>query len=255
MKKYDKSRLIDDAGFARYFQAASWEEYNRKFFDALAPRYDFLNTIISFGFHDRFKKSAIEKIPVPANARVLDLCTGSGDIAVALAQRYPGISVDAVDASEKMLELAWSKAYKAGVSRRIIFRQGDVMCLPYPDNHFDIVVISFGLRNLMDIPSAIKEFRRVTRCGGVFVNIDLGKPRGFFRMRLYNIYFRRLIPFLGKHIFHRGEFNSFQYLSASNDYFPSPEALIKICLDAGFEHPKIYDHMLGGVSQQIAWKI
>lgn len=241
--------------FNKHFEADSWQEYNRKFFDQLAPKYDFLNHVISFGGHDAFKRRAFARIALCSNAQVLDLCTGSGDAAIALARRDPSIHVEAVDASGEMLKLAAIKAGKAGVHGQITFRQGDVTRLPYQDNAFDVVLISFGLRNLFDIPAAVKEFHRVTKPGGVFVNIDLGKPSGAWRTFLYKAYFRTLMPFLGKHVFHRGEFNSFQYLSSSNELFPPPQQLVSIFSSAGFGNPEIHSYMLGGVSQQIVRKV
>jgi demethylmenaquinone methyltransferase/2-methoxy-6-polyprenyl-1,4-benzoquinol methylase len=244
-----KSELINRLEFRKYFKADKWEDFNREFFDGLAPKYDRLNEVLSLGQHTRHKKYMIKSAGIKDGDRILDLCTGSGDIAIYIAQAYPKCEVIAIDASEKMLEIARERAKDL---KNVSFRKGDVLNLDFKENEFDITIISYGLRNLADIKKGILEMKRVTREGGRIVNLDLGKPKNGFLKWIHKIYFRTFVPFLGKTFFHRGEFNSFAYLPTSGEYFPQQEQLVKIFEELGLKNVRRHDFMLGAISQQIA---
>lgn len=196
-----KLELLDKLEFRKYFKADKWEEFNREFFDGLAPKYDRLNEVLSLGQHTRYKKYAIRSARIKDNDRILDLCTGSGDMALFIAKKYPNCQVVGVDVSEKMLEIARKRA--VGL-KNVQFKKGDVLNLKFPDDSVDVTFISFGLRNLGDLKKGILEMRRVTRPGGYILNLDLGKPKGAFLTWVHKIYFRKFIPFVGKTFFHRG---------------------------------------------------
>lgn len=250
-----KFRLIRDVGFDRHFRAGSWAEYNRQFFDGLAEKYDATNVMHSFGTKRGIDRAAVARLPIADasridGSRILDLCTGSGDIAIELARRNPTVRVVGLDASPAMLKVAAKKA--AAYKDRIEFVQGDALHLPYPDRTFDGVIISFGLRNLSSLQAGLVEMKRVTKPGGWVCNIDQGQPKGALFRIAYNIHFRRLAPILGKLVFHRREFNSFRYLPESNRYFPDQDTLCRIMQDAGLESVRNYDYWRGAVAQQIA---
>lgn len=244
-----KDDLITAAGFSKYFAAGTWEEYNKQFFDGLAAKYDALNQVLSCSMHLSVKKKAVNNVSIPRRGRVLDICTGSGDIAILIARENPTCRVIGVDVSQNMLAIARKKAQ--GLTN-VEFRTADALRLPFQDRQFDVTFMSFGLRNLADIPRGIQEMKRVTRRGGVVTNLDLGKPNTALTRWLYRTYFETLIPLLGRHVFHRNEFNSFQYLPASNKGFPSPDELMEIFKDSGLIHVRGHNFMLGGISQQIA---
>jgi len=248
MRDPSKLELIQKLEFGKYFNADSWEEYNRQFFDGLAPKYDRLNEILSLGQHRRYKKSAIKSLGIKNGEKILDLCTGSGDLALFVAQRFPDCQVVGLDASEKMLDIARKRG--EGL-RNVRFIKGDVLDLEFSDNEFDAVLISFGLRNLSDIKEGILEMKRVARPGGRILNLDLGRPNGSFLSWIHKIYFRTFIPFLGKALFHRGEFNSFAYLPTSGQYFPPQDRLIEIFRELGLRDVRKRDYMLGAISQQM----
>jgi len=246
-----KLELIDKVGFSKYFKADRWEDYNRQFFDGLAPKYDRLNEVLSFGQHRRFKRHAIKSARVKAGDRVLDLCTGSGDIALFIARQYPNCQVIALDASERMLDIARKRAAEQRL-RNVSFQKGDVLHLPFADQEFDVTLIGFGLRNLADLEGGILEMKRVTRSGGRIVNLDLGRPEGTLLTWLHKLYFRTFIPFLGKTLFHRGEFNSFDYLPTSGQYFPKQAELVKLFEALGLRDVLRHDFMFGALSEQVA---
>lgn len=247
--KDDKLALLDSVEFKKHFQAGNWEDYNRQFFNALAPKYDFLNQVLSFGRQNQFKKKAIERAAIKPGDHVLDVCTGSGDMALWIAEKYPACRVTGIDVAENMLEIARRRTAHLP---NVTFKKADAMSLDFEDHFFDVTLISFGLRNLRDLEEGLLELKRVTRPGGKLVNLDLGKPRGSIRRFLYQLYFGRFIPFLGKTLFHRGEFNSFQYLPSSNRYFPEQDELAAILQKLGFQNVRNYDYMFGAVAQQVA---
>jgi len=245
-----KLQLIKDAGFDRHFKAKQWADYNRQFFDGLAEKYDATNELHSLGTKSRFDRKAVAQLPIKPDAHLLDLCTGSGDIAIEIATRHPDTHTTAVDASANMLDVATRKA--TGLLDRITFRLGDALALDFPDDHFDGAVISFGLRNLESLDAGLQELQRVVKPGGFVCNIDQGKPRNTLFNIVYTVQFKHIAPVLGKIIFHRGEFNSFKYLPESNRYFPDQNALVEIFKELGYENVQQHDYWLGAVAQQIA---
>lgn len=250
-KLYDptaKFALLERVGFTRHFAAASWEEYNRKFFDGLAPRYDALNQVLSLGLHRRMKRRAIANLSIQPGNRVLDLCTGSGDVALWIARRHPACRVVGVDVSQEMLKVARARA--VGLSN-VTFEAADALRLPFEEASFDVAIISFGLRNLVDLTAGLREMRRVTKDGGQVTSLDLGKPRGRIPGWVYRAYFLTLIPWIGRAIVHRREFNSFRYLPESNRYFPSPEELVELFAAAGLSQVRNENMLFGAVAQQI----
>lgn len=246
--KSTKEGLIKQAEFNRHFSATEWADYNRKFFNDLAPKYDYLNQVITLGMQEQYKAKVVDRAAINDGDLVLDICTGSGDMAFLVAKKYPHSHVIGVDVAEKMLQVARDKAQ--GISN-VEFQWGDAMKLPFENEMFDATIMSYGLRNLTDFVHGIKEMKRVTKPGGSITIVDLGKPRGLINKMIYSLYFENVMPFLGKHVFHRGEFNSFKYLPESNKFFPPPEELKKVLLECGLREVKTYTYMMGIVSQQV----
>ncbi len=250
--QYDKKakyKLLNEVGFTDHFKADSWPEFNRQFFDGLAPKYDALNEVLSLGQHQRIKRAAIQRIGIKPGDRVLDLCTGSGDIALWIAKHYPRCEVIGADVSQKMLEIA---SRRGSQFSNLKFQTADSMQLPFANESFDVVIVSFGLRNLDDLKKGLLEMKRVARLGGKVVSLDLGKPQGGFLYWVHKIYFQTFVPLLGKYIFHRGEFNSFAYLPTSGKYFPNQRELVAVFRELGYHDVSNHDFMLGAIAQQIA---
>lgn len=245
-----KEQLIEQIGFSQYFQAKRWADYNRKFFNQLAPKYDYLNEVITLGMQTRYKTQVIKRSPIKNGDYILDICTGSGDMALLMAKLFPKSRVVGVDVAEKMLEIA--KVKSKGLPN-VHFEFGDAMQLPYPDNSFNVTMMSYGLRNLTDFKVGIAEMRRVTKPNGVIIIVDLGKPSGFLNKIIYKFYFETLMPFLGHYVFHRGEFNSFKYLPESNKFFPSAQVLKNALINGGLKNVRTYTYMMGIVSQQVCF--
>lgn len=248
----DKSKLIQKM-FARHFKANSWAEYNKAFFDGIAKKYDATNKFTSFGSKALLDYKAITKFHLPENIKILDLCTGTCDISIALAKKYPDSQIVALDASRAMLEVGEKKLQKAKV-KNVSTMVGDALNLPFSAESFDLVIISFGLRNLENIELGLKEMRRVAKIGGLVVNIEYGKPSNLLLKIIYQIYFENIAPFIGKVLFHIGEFNSFRYLPESNKLFPNQSQLCLLMEKCGFKNIKNYNYFLGAVGQQVCEK-
>lgn len=210
-------------------------------FNQISQDYDKLNDIMSFGGHLRIKKSSLQGLNLPDGAKVLDLCTGTGDIAGLLHELYPSAQIIGVDFSQNMLEIARKK------HPSLDFRHGDASELPFEDVEFDLCVISFGLRNTEDLRKVLGEIYRVLKTGGTFVNIDLGKPTFavnlFIRPALY--LWTQLVG-----TFFHGDKEPYRYLAVSNEDFPSQRELVRIYEEIGFRDAQNRDFMFGQIASQ-----
>jgi demethylmenaquinone methyltransferase/2-methoxy-6-polyprenyl-1,4-benzoquinol methylase len=164
-------------------------------FSTIARRYDLINDLQSFGLHRWWKHRLVQLANIQPGQRALDLCCGTGDVAFALARR--GAEVTGLDFSEPMLEIARERQ-KAQTSAPIDFIRGDALQIPFPDGHFHIVTISYGLRNLSDVDAGLREMRRVLRPGGSLLVLDFGKPDYPIWREIYFAYLRHVCPLLGR---------------------------------------------------------
>lgn len=218
----------------------------KKMFNNIAKNYDKLNNIISFGQHLKVKERAINNIPLKSNFKVLDLCTGTGDIAIYIAKNIvkEGYVIGA-DFSQEMLRIA---KFKAQNIENIDFVVVDALNLPFNDEEFDACFISFGLRNLTDLRKGLEEMKRVTKKGGFVVNIDTGKPKGIVGV-FFNLFFFYIVPIFGK-IFNKDS-SPYKYLPESTKKFPAPDELVKIFEQTGLKSIQKYDFIFGAISEQI----
>lgn len=195
-------------------------------FDRIAERYDFLNRVLSMGIDRRWRKRLLDRAGMDRGLRVLDLATGTGDLALASARR--GASVVGLDPSTKMLEVAARKAERAGLSQ-IEWVVGDAEELPHADASFDRVTIAFGIRNVPDRPRALAEMRRVLKPGGLALILELSEPRGFMGP-LARFHVHTVVPRLGAWLSGAAEY---RYLEKSIARFPAPEVFAETIRGAG----------------------
>lgn len=207
-------------------------EYVRSLFNRIAPRYDFLNHLLSFGIDFLWRKRAIGVLR-PAHPRtILDVATGTGDLAFEAARILSPNRVVGIDVAEEMLEIARTKA-KAGGWVSTVFETGTAEHLPFPDNQFDAVTVAFGVRNFSDLDRGLREMLRVLRPGGSLVVLEFSRPRAFPVRLLYDWYSRHLLPSLGGLISRSRE--AYEYLPGTIRMFPDGPDFLAILRRTGFQ--------------------
>jgi len=199
-------------------------------FSEIAPRYDLLNRLLSFGADLRWRRRAVALALEKAPRRILDLATGTGDLALLLKERAPWAEVVGVDFAPPMLEIARKKAASRGLE--VAFLEADALALPFPEGAFDAVTLAFGFRNFADHEKALRELYRVLAPGGRLVLLEFPPPPGGAFGLVYRVYFRRVLPLLGGLL--SGNFGAYRYLPESVEAFPAPEALKALMERAGF---------------------
>ncbi|HTR03426.1 MAG TPA: bifunctional demethylmenaquinone methyltransferase/2-methoxy-6-polyprenyl-1,4-benzoquinol methylase UbiE [Thermoanaerobaculia bacterium] len=216
----------------------------RAMFSRLAPRYDLVNDVMSFGLHRRWKRETVEvalREPGGRPPRVLDLCCGSGDLCF-LAEARGAASVVGVDFTLPMLAVA-RRRLREGGGRKSRFIQADALALPLPDASFDALTISYGLRNVADLPAALAEMRRVLAPGGRAVVLDFGKPVNPLTGALYRAFLRAAMPAVGW-LFH-GDAEAYRYIPASLERYPGQRGVETLMRQAGFSNVRSEDRLLG----------
>jgi demethylmenaquinone methyltransferase / 2-methoxy-6-polyprenyl-1,4-benzoquinol methylase len=192
-------------------------------FDRIAGVYDRLNSVMTAGLHHAWRRRAVDLAGVGPGARVLDVATGTGDLALELAARVdPDGSVVGADFSEKMLELAQAKADARGV-KTVRFEQANALALPYPDDHFDAVTVGFGVRNFSDLDAGLREMARVVRPGGSVVILEITTPQRPPLSTFFALWFDRVVPAVGRLWGDPG--GAYTYLPNSVRRFPPPQEL------------------------------
>lgn len=199
-------------------------------FDAIADRYDLLNRLMSLGIDQGWRRKAVAALQVPAGGRVLDLATGTADLAILIATTHPTCSVVGVDPSTKMLEVGRSKVEKAGLSPRVTLEVGSAESLPFEDASVDAVSIAFGIRNVPDRPRALREMARVTRKGGRVVILELSEPRRGLMGPLARFHVHTVVPFIGGLLSGAPQY---AYLQRSIAAFPPAEEFASIMAASG----------------------
>jgi demethylmenaquinone methyltransferase/2-methoxy-6-polyprenyl-1,4-benzoquinol methylase len=197
----------------------------RRMFGAIAPTYDLLNHLLSFNIDRFWRWRTTRLVPPIGDGPILDLCTGTGDLALAY-DRAAGrtLRIVGADFCGEMLDRAEKKTLKKKAAERIRYVQADAQRLPFADNTFQIVCVAFGLRNVTDTDRGLAEMTRVARPGGRVAILEFSKPRGSVFGKLYQMYFRCILPRVGQAI-SRSEDNAYRYLPESVGEFPDGEAL------------------------------
>jgi demethylmenaquinone methyltransferase/2-methoxy-6-polyprenyl-1,4-benzoquinol methylase len=202
-------------------------------FDGIATVYDRMNAVMTAGLHDRWRERAADLAAPPPGGRALDVATGTGDLAFALARRIgAGGEVVGLDFSTAMLAEAERKAARAGHGAAISFEQGNALSLPYADHSFDAATVGFGARNFADLERGLAEMTRVVRPGGRVVVLEITTPRRPPLSWFFSIWFDRLVPAIGRLA---GDAAAYSYLPTSVRRFPAPEGLAAALERTGLE--------------------
>jgi demethylmenaquinone methyltransferase/2-methoxy-6-polyprenyl-1,4-benzoquinol methylase len=220
------------------------ESQVRAMFDRIAVIYDRLNSVMTAGLHHHWRARAVELAAVAPGARVLDVATGTGDLALALAARVgPDGEVVGSDFSERMLTLARAKATGPRGGRAVRFELGNALHLPYQDESFDAATVGFGARNFSDLATGLREMARVVRPGGRIVVLEITTPRRPPLSTFFSLWFDRVVPVLGRVA---GDADAYSYLPQSVRRFPGPEALAGLMWDCGLRDVR-YVLTAGGI--------
>jgi demethylmenaquinone methyltransferase/2-methoxy-6-polyprenyl-1,4-benzoquinol methylase len=201
-------------------------------FDAIAARYDLLNRVISLGTDQAWRHKTVAAIAPSEAKRVLDLATGTADLALQIARVYPTSQLVGLDPSRKMLEIGRQKVEKAGLSERIELVEGTAEALPFEDDSFDAVTIAFGIRNVPDRERALFEMARVTRPGGRIAILELSEPRGSLVAPFARFHVHTVVPWIGALLSGQKEY---RYLQRSIAAFPPPEVFANSMIDSGLQ--------------------
>jgi demethylmenaquinone methyltransferase / 2-methoxy-6-polyprenyl-1,4-benzoquinol methylase len=213
----------------------------REMFTAIAPRYDLLNHLLSANVDKlwwrRGARTFAATLSKP-NARALDLCCGTGDMAFALRREVRSAHIIGADFSHAMLKLAWEKSDNL---ERLKWIEADALELPFVDQTFDLVTSAFGFRNLADYDAGLREIYRVLKPGGEFGILEFSEPKGVLG-KFYKLYFRRILPRIGALI---SRTTAYSYLPASVERFPTPNELLTRMQEAGFKSVSWNPYTLG----------
>jgi demethylmenaquinone methyltransferase / 2-methoxy-6-polyprenyl-1,4-benzoquinol methylase len=212
-------------------------------FDRVAGRYDALNSVMTAGLHHRWRQRAADRAELGPGESALDVCCGTGDMALELAGRVsPGGRVVGSDFSEPMLDLAREKASARGVEA-VRFEWADALSLPYDAGRFDAVTVGFGVRNLADLDRGLREMARVLRPGGRLVVLEITQPVRPPLSLFYSLWFDRIVPLLGTF---SGDSEAYSYLPESVRSFPAPRRLAEMMDAAGLEQIR-WTVLAGGI--------
>ena len=206
-----------------------------KMFDNIAGSYDILNHFLSLGIDILWRKRAVREIGKISPKTILDIATGTGDLALEASVLKP-TKIVGIDISEGMLDVGRKKMKKKGLDSMIKLQFGDSENLPFEDNSYDAVIAGFGVRNFEDLSKGLSEMRRVMSKGGKLAILEPAEPTTFPFKQLYSLYFKRILPFVGKLV--SKDNAAYTYLPESVAAFPSGHAFLKELEIAGFKHPQ-----------------
>jgi demethylmenaquinone methyltransferase / 2-methoxy-6-polyprenyl-1,4-benzoquinol methylase len=213
----------------------SKREQVAEMFDSISPRYDFLNHLLSGGIDIYWRKKAIRLLQKEHPKTILDIATGTGDFAIEALALKPE-KIIGVDISEGMLAVGRQKIQKLGRQDIIELRTGDSESLPFPDNYFDAVIVSFGVRNFENLLIGLTEMQRVMKQGGTCVVVEFSKPKSFPFKQVYNFYFKYILPTIGKVV--SRDSSAYTYLPESVQAFPDGNDFLRLFEKAGYTNTK-----------------
>lgn len=227
------------------------QSYIRTLFDTIASRYDLLNHILSLGIDVLWRKRAIRLLQPYQPQHILDVATGTGDVAFEASRLKPQ-RIIGIDISSKMLEIGKAKVHARNLQSIISFEKGEAEQLRFESNSFDAVTVAFGVRNFSDLKKGLSEFYRVLRDGGIVVIVEFSKPRIFPIAQVYNWYSQRILPWLGGLISKNR--SAYEYLPHSISEFPDSTEFCTLLTDVGFTDVQCHPQTFGIASIYVGMK-
>ncbi|HEY9364547.1 MAG TPA: bifunctional demethylmenaquinone methyltransferase/2-methoxy-6-polyprenyl-1,4-benzoquinol methylase UbiE [Chitinophagaceae bacterium] len=212
-------------------------------FDDIAPRYDFLNRFLSLGIDVGWRKKAIRQLKKDQPKLILDVATGTADMAIMACKMLQPEKITGIDISEQMLELGRKKIEKEGLSDRIELYTGDSETINFPANSFDAIMVAFGVRNFEHLDKGLKEMLRVLKPGGQVVILEFSKPKNIAIRKLYNLYMGIIAPKVAGWFCKNKD--AYNYLNESAKAFPERHQLLKIMNETGYAQASFKPLSLG----------
>lgn len=229
----------------------SKKEKVRGMFDDISPRYDFLNHFLSFGIDFLWRKKLVQLLSTRKPVSVLDVATGTGDLALSIATAGIG-KITGIDIAERMLEIGRIKITQRGLDEVITLQCADAETLPFPDNTFDAITVAFGVRNFENLENGLIEMKRVLRPGGMILILEFSHPSSFPIKQLYAFYSHYVIPVIGRLI--SGNSQAYNYLPESVKAFPSGKDFLAILSGVGLKNQRVHSLSAGIASIYMAEK-
>jgi demethylmenaquinone methyltransferase/2-methoxy-6-polyprenyl-1,4-benzoquinol methylase len=225
--------MIEVESVKPYNEEGSKKEQIAQMFDNVAPTYDFLNRFLSLGIDVYWRKKAIAKLKKDQPKIILDVATGTADVALETNKQLSPTKIIGVDISAQMLEVGRTKIQKSGVSQIIELQLGDSENLQFADATFDASTLSFGVRNFENVEKGLQEIYRVLKPNGKLIVLEFSRPRNFPLKQLFNVYFKYILPIIGK--LTSKDPRAYTYLYESVQAFPDREAFTALMQKAGFQ--------------------
>ena len=227
-------------------------EQVREMFDSIAPAYDFMNRAMTMGIDRVWRRRAVRAVAATAPKHVLDIATGTGDVAIAIAKALPDAEVTGIDLSEGMIAVGRRKVGAAGLDGRVRLRRGDSLAIDMPDNSVDAVTVAYGVRNFEHLDRGYAEMMRVLKPGGMLCVLELSTPRGRLTGPLYRLYTRYVIPAVGRLV--SRDVRAYSYLPESIAAVPQGEQMCALMLAAGASDARFRAMTFGACTLYIANK-
>ena len=225
----------------------------REMFDSIAPAYDVMNRMMTLGIDRNWRAKAVGLVAATNPGSILDIATGTGDLAISMAKKMPGARITGVDLSEGMIDIGRDKVKAAGLDDRITLQVADALHLPFADNSFDAVTVAYGVRNFEHIDRGYTEMLRVLKPGGMLMVLELTTPKSWIVKPFYMAYTRAVIPLVGRIVSH--DRRAYTYLPQSIRAVPARGRMLKLIAEAGFTDTACRDLTLGVCSIYTAVKL
>lgn len=203
-------------------------------FDRISPKYDALNHLLSLNIDKVWRRKTAKTVTKSHPNTLLDLATGTGDLAIALAKCNPQTHIIGLDISEKMLDIGKTKIAQRKLENQIELSLGNAATVPFEDNHFDAVTVAFGVRNFENLCKGISEIQRVLKPAGKVFILEFSMPERWPVKQLYRFYFKRILPKIGRHL--SKEPDAYTYLPESVERFPKPDDFMQLLSEKGLEN-------------------